>query len=249
MTQINADELKKFVKLSGIPSSSSASSAVEPLRSVLGSRRLLFIRRWNLLLSPHSDAIGFVWGKPLARRIAAFRNSRHPNWYWLRRGGTRFGRDLAGFLDPSPDHAMGSFGNSVVGFVGGERNWLRSGKRCVRSGASRRSVRIVKERRTRRLQLPHRGRRERVRESVKNGFNKMGFSGLNRPGDRKSESHCTSSNTRSHGPPWEMPSWPLCGPAAGRPGRRRASKTAFPRRTVGTREHLTSPCLPFPDSS
>jgi hypothetical protein len=44
MTQINADELKKFVKLSGIPSSSSASSAVKPLRSVLASRRLLFIR-------------------------------------------------------------------------------------------------------------------------------------------------------------------------------------------------------------
>src|SRR5690348_8108558 len=32
-----------------------------------------------------------------------------------------------------------------------------------------------------------------------------------------------------------MPSWPLCGPSADWPGRRGASRTAFPRRTVGTR--------------
>jgi hypothetical protein len=49
-----------------------------PLRSHLPSPRLL--------RSLHSDAIGFVRGKPLARSIAVFRNSTRPNWYWLRSG-------------------------------------------------------------------------------------------------------------------------------------------------------------------
>jgi hypothetical protein len=44
-----------------------------------------------------------------------------------------------------------------LGRPGRGRDWLRSGKRCVRSGARRRSIRIVKEQDTQGLQLHHRG--------------------------------------------------------------------------------------------
>jgi hypothetical protein len=120
-------------------------------------------------LSPHSIAIGFVRGKPLASVSLSF-GTQH-----IRTGigfvrGNRFGGDLACFLDPSPRSCH--WVRLVIrlstsfearrdwlrsGSLVRERDWLRSGKRCEQSGASRRSIRIVKERQTRSPQRHHRG--------------------------------------------------------------------------------------------
>jgi hypothetical protein len=83
-------------------------------------------------LSPHSDAIGFV-------------------------RGSRFGGDLACFLNPSSRkcHWLRLVIRLSASFEG--ENCLRSGIRCARCGARRQSVRIVKEPHTRGHQLHHRG--------------------------------------------------------------------------------------------
>jgi hypothetical protein len=114
---------------------------------------------------------------PCRRGIDTFRDSTHQNWYWLRLGKRIRGRSGPFSRPIMPRYPLGSFGatplasfgKTVVGLVRGGRNWLRSGspgcgrdwlrsgKRRARSGARRRSVRIVKERRRRRPQLHHRG--------------------------------------------------------------------------------------------
>jgi hypothetical protein len=114
---------------------------------------------------------------PCRRGIDTFRDSTHQNWYWLRLGKRIRGRSRPFSRPIMPRYPLGSFGatplasfgKTVVGLVRGGRNWLRSGspgcgrdwlrsgKRRARSGARRRSVRIVKERRRRRPQLHHRG--------------------------------------------------------------------------------------------
>ena len=115
----------------------------------------------RLSASSEQGGIGFVRGKPPAGATLHFGTQHVRTGQWVRLG-SRFGRDLACFLDPSPRtchwlrfviRLSASFEQGGIGFVWGTRcadaiGFVR-GTRYVRSDASRRSVRIVKEQDTR----------------------------------------------------------------------------------------------------
>ena len=126
---------------------SSASSAVDS-SSIRPPFPIGFVRG-NGPGGPHWLRLG---NGPLARSNDAFRNSTHHNGSM-----GSFGKPIRGRSGPFsrpilPRQPLASFRNTVVGFVRGNDACGSFGE----TAASRRSVRIVKERRTRGLQLHHR---------------------------------------------------------------------------------------------